>query len=133
MDEKVILYIEDNLHNRRLVRKTLERRGYVVLEAEDGVSGLEMVCDLKPPLVLLDIGLPGIDGLEVVLRMRANTELCHIPVIAITASAMQGERERFLAAGCDDYLSKPIQVLDLVDKVATYFPTDRPGPTRSVA
>jgi CheY-like chemotaxis protein len=124
MEQRVVLYIEDNYHNRRLVRKALERRGYVVLEAEDGIDGLKMVSELEPPLVLLDVGLPGMDGLEVVARIKADESLCHIPVIALTASAMRGDRERFLAAGCDDYLSKPIQVMDLVDMVAAHYPSN---------
>lgn len=119
---KTVLYIEDNPHNRRLVRRTLERRGYDIIEAVDGVSGLEMVRELKPPLVLLDIGLPKMDGMEVVSRIKADSAINHIPVIALTASAMRGDRERFLAAGCDDYLSKPIQVLELLDKVNQYYP-----------
>lgn len=123
IEQKTVLYIEDNPHNRRLVRRTLERRGYTIIEAEDGEQGLEMVHELKPPLVLLDIGLPKMDGMEVVGRIKADAELQDIPVIAITASAMQGDRERFLAAGCDDYLSKPIQVLELIDKVNLYYPS----------
>ena len=119
---KTVLYIEDNPHNRRLVRRTLERRGYAIVEAVDGLSGLEMVRELKPPLVLLDIGLPKMDGMEVVSRIKADEALSHIPVIALTASAMRGDRERFLEAGCDDYLSKPIQVLELLDKVNQYYP-----------
>ncbi len=122
IEQKTVLYIEDNPHNRRLVRRTLERRGYTIVEAVDGVSGLEMVRELKPPLILLDIGLPKMDGMEVVSRIKADTELNHIPVIALTASAMRGDREKFLAAGCDDYLSKPIQVLELLDKVGRYYP-----------
>lgn len=123
LEQKTVLYIEDNPHNRRLVRRTLERRGYDIIEAEDGESGLAMVQELKPPLILLDIGLPKMDGMEVVGRIKADAELRDIPVIAITASAMQGDRERFLAAGCDDYLSKPLQVLELIDKVNQYYPS----------
>jgi two-component system cell cycle response regulator DivK len=82
-----------------------------------------MVRELKPPLVLLDIGLPKMDGMEVVAHIKADAELRDIPVIAITASAMHGDRERFLAAGCDDYMSKPIQVLELIDKVNQYYPS----------
>ncbi|HOT92154.1 MAG TPA: response regulator [Anaerolineae bacterium] len=123
IEQKTILYIEDNPHNRRLVRRTLERRGYTVVEAEDGESGLQMVQELKPPLVLLDIGLPKMDGIEVVGRIKADPALQDIPVIAITASAMQGDRERFLAAGCDDYLSKPIQIFELIEKVDLYYPS----------
>lgn len=123
MEHKTVLYIEDNYHNRRIVRKILQSRGYNVIEAEDGVSGLKMVEDLQPPLILLDIGLPGMDGLEVVGRIKADDELRETPVIAITASAMRGDRERFLAAGCDDYLSKPIKALDLIDMVAAHYPS----------
>ena len=122
MDQTTILYIEDNFHNRRIVRKILTSRGYNVIEAEDGISGLEMVRELKPPLVLLDIGLPGMDGLEVVGHIKADDELCEIPVIALTASAMRGDRERFLEAGCDDYLSKPIHVIELIKMVQAYHP-----------
>ena len=123
LEQKTILYIEDNPHNRRLVRRTLERRGYDIIEAADGESGLQMVREMKPPLILLDIGLPKMDGMEVVGRIKADTNLRNIPVIAITASAMHGDRERFLAAGCDDYLSKPIQILELLDKVNQYYPS----------
>ncbi len=132
MEQKTVLYIEDNPHNRRLVRRTLQRRGYEMIEADDGVTGLEMVRELKPPLVLLDIGLPKMDGIEVVKHIKADTELQQIPVIALTASAMRGDRERFLAAGCDDYLSKPIQVLELLQMVKQYYPPGGEGLTSTM-
>lgn len=122
MEQKTILYIEDNYHNRRIVRKILQSRGYTMIEAEDGISGLAMVRELKPPLVLLDIGLPGIDGLEVIAQIRKDQQVRQTPVIALTASAMRGDRERFISAGCDDYLSKPVEALKLIDKVAEYYP-----------
>jgi CheY-like chemotaxis protein len=121
MEQRTVLYIEDNFHNRRIVRKILRSQGYTVLEAEDGITGLEMVKQEKPPLILLDINLPGMDGLEVLARIRENDELQETPVIALTASAMRGDRERFLAAGCDDYLSKPIRALDLIKKVGELY------------
>lgn len=121
MKQKTVLYIEDNLHNRRLVRKILQSRGYTITEAEDGVTGLEMAGELRPTIILLDIGLPGMDGLEVVGRLKADDKLRDIPVIALTASAMRGDRERFLAAGCDDYLSKPVRALELINKVAAHY------------
>ena len=124
MEQKTVLYIEDNFHNRRIVRKILQSRGYSLIEAEDGISGLAMVQELKPPLVLLDIGLPGMDGLEVVGRIKADEALREIPVIALTASAMRGDRERFLAAGCDDYLSKPVQAMELINMVGAYYPSN---------
>jgi len=122
MTEKPLLYIEDNFHNRRLVRKILASRGYTVIEAESGAAGMDLMRTMKPPLVLLDIGLPDIDGLEIVMQVRADASLRDTPVIAVTASAMRGDRERFLTAGCDDYLSKPIQALELISIVDGYYP-----------
>jgi two-component system cell cycle response regulator DivK len=121
MEPKQVLYIEDNLHNRRLVRKILQSRGYIVIEAEDGLTGLELARLHKPRIILLDIGLPGMDGLEVAARLKADAELRTMLVIALTASAMRGDRERFLAAGCDDYLAKPVQAMELINKVETHF------------
>ena len=122
MSEKTILCVEDNFQNRTLVNRILSSRGYNVVEAVDGLEGLEMIRSLKPPLVLLDIDLPGMGGIEIVGLVRADETLKHIPVIALTASAMQGDKERFLQAGCDDYLSKPVQVKQLLDMVAKYYP-----------
>ncbi|MDH5507535.1 MAG: response regulator [Anaerolineae bacterium] len=121
MNKKTVLYIEDNFHNRRIVRKILQSRGYEMIEAEDGLTGFRMIGALRPPLVLLDIALPGMDGLEVVRRVKADEDLRSIPVIALTASAMRGDKERFLDAGCDDYLSKPVRALELVEMVDDYF------------
>ncbi len=123
MDTKpaTILYIEDNFHNRRLVRKILQSRGFIVIEAEDGLSGLELARSLEPALVLLDIGLPGMDGLEVMAHIRAEPNLQHTLIIALTASAMRGDRERFLEAGCDDYISKPVQAMELITKVEAHL------------
>lgn len=125
MSNNVVLYIEDNFHNRRIVNKVLTSRGYKILEAEDGERGLEMIREIRPYLVLLDITLPGIDGIEVVSRVRADAELKQTLVIAVTASAMRGDRERFLEAGCDDYLSKPIQITELIEIVEKHFPITR--------
>jgi CheY-like chemotaxis protein len=123
MEQKTVLYIEDNFHNRRIVRKILQSRGYTVIEAEDGRSGLDMIQQLRPPLILLDIGLPGMDGMEVLRQIKRDVRLREIPVIAITASAMRGDRERFLDAGCSDYISKPIQAMELLNMVAEYYPS----------
>jgi two-component system, cell cycle response regulator DivK len=122
MQDRKILYIEDNYHNRRVVRKILQSKGYWVIEAETGEDGLAMLGKLKTPLVLLDIGLPGIDGLEVVKRIREDEDLKDTYVIAITAAAMQGDQERFLDAGCDNYMSKPIRAMELIDIVSTWYP-----------
>ena len=119
--DKTILYIEDNYHNQRIVQKVLSSRGYTVVMADDGEAGWTKVQRLKPPMVLLDISLPGIDGLEVVARIKATDNLKDIWVIALTASAMRGDRERFMVAGCDDYISKPIRVGELLQKVTGFF------------
>ena len=102
--------------------RSMEERFRLAASIE-GISGLEMVEQLKPPLILLDIGLPGMSGLEVVGRIKADDHLRKIPVIALTASAMRGDRERFLAAGCDDYLSKPVRAMELINMVAAHYPS----------
>ena len=116
-----VLYIEDNFHNRRLVGKILASRGIRVVEAEDGLTGLRLMRQARPAVVLLDISLPDIDGLEVLARIRADADLRPIPVVALTASAMHGDRERFLERGCDDYLAKPLQALELIAMVERYL------------
>jgi two-component system, cell cycle response regulator DivK len=116
-----ILYIEDNFQNKRLVRKILASRGFEVLEAEDGLTGVEIAVKEVPDLILMDISLPGIDGVEATQRIKAYTETSKIPVIALTANAMRGDRERFIAAGCDDYLPKPISTTELVAMVEKYL------------
>ena len=102
-----IALVEDNPDNRLLVQAILEDR-YSVVEYETGVAALEGFDDLVPDLVLLDISLPEMDGTEVLKRMRADPRLSGVPVIALTAHAMAGDRERFLGAGFDEYLTKPI-------------------------
>jgi two-component system cell cycle response regulator DivK len=116
-----ILYIEDNPQNMRLVRKMLAGGGYGILEATDGLSGLEIAQQEKPDLILVDINLPDIDGTEVTARIKSNPELKHIPIIALTANAMFGDRERFLDAGCDGYLAKPISKKELLETVAEHL------------
>lgn len=123
MPDRTVSYIEDNFHNRRLVRKILAARGFRVVEAETGAAGMAMLRESRPPLLLLDIGLPDVDGLEIVRWIRSEAHLQGLPVIAITASAMRGDRERFLEAGCDDYLSKPIQAMELINLVERYYPS----------
>lgn len=118
---KRILYIEDNFQNKRLVRKILTAKGYEVLEADDGLTGVELAGKEMPDLILMDISLPGIDGVEATQRIKAYERTAVIPVIALTANAMRGDRERFIAAGCDDYLPKPISTSDLVDIIHKFI------------
>ena len=121
MTEKHILHIEDNLHNRRIVRKILNNIGFTVSEAENGLEGYQMIQEYLPPIVLLDISLPGMDGMEIARRVKADPQLRHIRLIALTASAMRGDRERFLDAGCDDYLSKPFMTAELIELVQKHY------------
>ena len=115
-----ILYVEDNPQNMRLVRKILSNQGHLILEAVDGMSCLAMLEQERPDLILMDVNLPDIDGLEVTARLKANPEVANIPVIALTANAMHGDRERCLEAGCSGYIPKPITKGELVNTVA-YF------------
>lgn len=117
---KRILYVEDNFQNKRLVRKILTAKGYEVLEADNGEAGVSMAKESKPDLILMDISIPGIDGIEATRLIKENPDTHHIPVIALTANAMRGDRERFLAAGCDDYLPKPISTPDLLRVIGEY-------------
>lgn len=117
---KRILYVEDNFQNKRLVRKILVSKGYEVLEADNGEDGVSMAKQEKPDLILMDISIPGIDGIEATRLIKENADTKHIPIIALTANAMRGDRERFLAAGCDDYLPKPISTPDLLRVIGEY-------------
>ncbi|WP_119069033.1 response regulator [Aggregatilinea lenta] len=121
MASKRILYVEDNFQNKRLVRKILAARGFEVLEADDGLTGVELAAHERPDLILMDISLPGIDGVEATRRIKTYAETANIPVVALTANAMRGDRERFLAAGCDDYLPKPISTVDLLTMVNKFL------------
>jgi two-component system cell cycle response regulator DivK len=112
-----ILVVEDNEKNMKLVRDVLQASGYRTLEATTGGDGVELALENRPDLVLMDIQLPDIDGVEALRRMRGEERTAFVPVLALTAQAMQGDRERFLAAGFDGYLSKPVDITDLVATV----------------
>ncbi len=112
-----ILYIEDNPENRLLVKRILEAEGYSVIEAADGLAGLEIAARMQPDLILLDINLPEMDGYDLARRFRDTPGLQQVPILAITANVMQGDRERTLEAGCDGYIQKPIDVDRLPEQV----------------
>lgn len=116
-----ILYIEDNPQNMRLVRKMLKVGGYDMIEAPDGMTGVEQAVKEVPDLIFVDINLPDIDGIEVTTRIKAHAELKHIPIVALTANAMFGDKERFLEAGCDGYLAKPISKKELLTTVEQFI------------
>jgi len=113
-----ILLVEDNEMNRDMLSRRLQRRGYEVLTAVDGESGLALVRTAGFALVLMDMSLPGIDGWEATRQLKADPATQAIPVIALTAHAMAGDREKALAAGCDDFDIKPIDLDRLLGKIA---------------
>jgi two-component system cell cycle response regulator DivK len=121
MDGAKILYIEDNVENRTLVKRVLEVEGYVVLEADDGIDGLRVVREEAPDLILIDINLPEIDGYEITTRLRQMEGLNNIPIVALTANVLKGDRERSLEAGCDGYIQKPIDVDLLPAQIAAFL------------
>ena len=116
---KAILYIEDDPANRILVRRVLEAEGYRVLEAENGLQGLEIAQSEQLGAILVDIHMPDMDGFEVMTRLRSMPMTASVPVIALTAMVMKGDRERTLEAGCSGYIEKPIDVDLLPAQVAS--------------
>ena len=117
-----ILYVEDNEDNITILQRRLGRLGFEVLVATDGVQGVAMAGRMKPDLILMDLSLPILDGWEATARLKAAPETKHIPVIALTSHAMVGERERALAAGCDDFDTKPVELARLLDKIRALVP-----------
>jgi CheY-like chemotaxis protein len=112
-----ILLVEDNEMNRDMLSRRLRRRGYDVLIAVDGSEGVSQAQSERPDLVLMDMSLPGIDGWEATRRLKADADVGKTPIIALTAHAMEGDRQRALAAGCDDYETKPVDIERLVTKI----------------
>jgi two-component system, cell cycle response regulator DivK len=126
---KNILYIEDNPDNMMLVRRVLEAGDYNLMEARNGLQGLLLAENHKIDLILLDINLPDIDGYEVARRLRSSTklEVARTPIIVLTANAMRGDAQKALDAGCDVYLSKPINIFELLEKVDTFMNREARG------
>ena len=120
MPDTQILVVEDNEKNMKLFRDVLVATGHRTLEATTGGEAVELATAHSLDLVLMDIQLPDISGVEALGRLRANERTASVPVIALTAQAMEGDRERFLAAGFDGYLSKPVNVADLIAMVKRY-------------
>ena len=112
-----ILLVEDNEMNRDMLSRRLEKRGYQVLIAVDGAQGVSVACSELPDLILMDMSLPVIDGWEATRQLKGRPDTKTIPIIALTAHAMAGDREKALEAGCDDYDTKPIQLPALLDKI----------------
>jgi two-component system cell cycle response regulator DivK len=118
---RTILYVEDAIDNRILVRRVLQAEGYAILEAGNAQEGLSIAKATQPDLILVDINLPEVDGLTLTAHLKANPHLQRVPIIALTANAMKGDRERSLAAGCDGYIQKPIDVDLLPRQIARFL------------
>jgi len=116
-----ILIVDDNQDSRELVVKILKARGYQTIEAVDGEEALEKAVAERPDLILMDRSLPKIDGYEVTRRLKGREEFKDIPIVALTAHAMRGDREKALEAGCEGYISKPINVRELPELITSYL------------
>ena len=114
---KKILVIEDNEINQDLILRRLKKKGFEVVIASDGEEGLKLIGEISPDLILLDMSIPKMDGWQVAQASKSNPETKNIPIIALTAHAMQGDREKALEAGCDEYETKPIQFKQLLSKI----------------
>ncbi len=117
---KTVLVVEDDHVSTKLFREALEAHGYNILQAKDGMEGWRMAREQRPDLILMDIQLPDVSGLEVTKWLKADETLKSIPVIAITAFAMDGDKEKFLEGGCDAYIPKPISVPDFLQTVERF-------------
>ena len=119
--EKTILHVEDNLENRLLVKRLLLSEGYTVVEAESGTDCLKVLLTLHPDLILMDINMPDMDGYALTNQLKSNSAFLDIPIVAITANVMKGDRERTVQAGCDGYIEKPIDVDRFLDQIALFL------------
>ena len=117
-----ILYVEDNDDNIYMLENRLKRAGFTVMIARDGAQGVAMATTEQPDLILMDLGLPVLDGWEATRQIKAAPRTKHIPVIALTANAMTGDKEKAVAAGCDDFDTKPIELPRLLEKIQALVP-----------
>ena len=116
-----ILYIEDNSDNRKLVRRVLEVEGYGILEAKDAEQALEVLEDGTTDLILMDINMPDMDGYTLTTKIKSMPQFASIPIVAVTANVMRGDRERSLEAGCDGYIQKPIDIDTLSQQIERFL------------
>lgn len=121
MSGKLIMHVEDNEYNRKIVRDLLSKNKYELMEAHNGEAALEALARRRPDLILMDVQLPKLSGLEVTRMIRANSTLAQIPVIAITSFALSGDDRLALEAGCNGYISKPFRPRDLLDMIRRFI------------
>ena len=118
---RTIFHVEDNFDNRLLVRRLLNASGYQIVESENAAGAMDTLKTLRPDLILMDINMPDMDGYTLTSQIKSFPHLADVPVIAITANVMKGDRERTLEAGCDGYIEKPIDVDRFIDQVEKFF------------
>lgn len=121
MPDREILIIEDNLKNLKLIRDVLQFHGYTTYEAESGEDGIELALKQSPALILMDVSLPGIDGSAAMKLLKSDARTQHTPIVALTAFAMKGDRERLLAEGFDGYIAKPINIKEIPALIEQYL------------
>ena len=121
MNDKVIMHVEDNEYNRKIVRDLLSKSNYELLEAQDGEAALDALTRRRPDLILMDVQLPKLSGLEVIRRIRADPALTEIPVIAITSFALSGDDQRALEAGSNAYIHKPFRPRELMEMIRRFI------------
>ncbi|ACN16416.1 putative transcriptional response regulator protein [Desulforapulum autotrophicum HRM2] len=121
MNDKLILIIEDNEKSTKLVKDLLQYKGYRTVEAVNGLDGIESALKYRPQLILMDIQMPVMDGLEATRKLKEMPETRSIPVVALTSWAMKGDEKAILEAGCDDYMSKPINTRSFIELVDRFF------------
>ena len=120
-DQRTILYVEDNPENRMLVRRILLSEGYSLLEARDADEALNVLSEKHPDLILMDINMPGVDGYTLTSHIKSMPGFANVPILAITANVMRGDREKTLQAGCDGYIQKPIDIDQLTREIERFL------------
>jgi len=121
LNNATILYVEDNLDNRTLVRRILTAEGYNLIEAVNATQALEIIENTRPNLILMDINMPDMDGYSLTSRIKSRTGFESVPIVALTANVMRGDRERSLEAGCDGYIQKPLDIDSLLELVERFL------------
>jgi len=120
-DTKKVLIVEDNEKNLKLMRDLLQFNGYEIIETDNAETGIQLAASEQPGLILMDIQLPGMDGIQALAELRAADQTRHIPVIAVTASVMTHDRNQLMDAGFDDYQLKPLEIREFVERVGKHF------------
>jgi two-component system cell cycle response regulator DivK len=118
---KTVLIVEDNELNMKLFNDLLEAHGYITIQTRDGMEALQLAAEKRPDLIVMDIQLPEVSGLDVTRQLKQDPELRHIPIIAVTAFAMKGDEEKIREGGCEDYIAKPISVTKFLETVQKYL------------